>query len=110
MREEIITIHYSSYYTYPLGFPVSLSVIIRAWTQPGNAPLKESLSVLYDNPMQIKVDVGVLFPRPLEARPRPPPIGEHLGSDLFILTALPSISDPSSSTAFCPSSRLPKST
>ena len=99
--------------TYPLGLPVSLSVITRALTQSGKALLNESLSVSYERPMQISVFDGVLFPRPRKPPPRPPrppPLGEALDSALSILTALPSISDPLSPSAFCPSSGLPKST
>lgn len=102
--------------TYPLGLPVSLSVITRAPVQFGKAPLRESLSVLYDKPMQIKVLDGVLLPRPL---PEPPPrgdfpcpllLGEGLASAMFILSVLPSSSEPSSSSPCCTSTGLPKST
>lgn len=90
--------------------------MIRAPVQFGKAPLSESLSVLYDKPMQIKVVDGVLLPRPL---PDPPPRGdfqspllleEGLASAKFIRSVLPSSSEPSSSSPCCNSSGLPKST
>lgn len=90
--------------TYPLGLPVSLSVMTRALVQFGKASLSKSLSVLYDKPMQIKVFDGVLLPRPL---PDPPPrgdfpcpllLGEGLASAMFIRSVLPSSSEPSSSS------------
>ena len=102
--------------TYPLGLPVSLSVMILAPMQFGKAPLSESLSVLYDKPRQIKVVDGVLLPRPL---PDPPPRGdfpspllleEGFASARFIRSVLPSSSEPSSSSPCCKSCGLPKST
>ena len=85
---------------------MSLSVMTRALTLSGKAPLNESLSVLYDRPRHIKVVDGVLLPRPLLEPPLPLefpcPLSFwlRLCSAKLTLNALPSSSEPSSSNPF----------